>query len=920
MTTSILVTKLFIPPRRPELVTRPRLTERLDQGLQRKLSLISAPAGFGKTTLVSEWVHHLQSQASKDNHNECCIAWLSLDEGDNDPARFLSYLISALMQVEAIEPARREGLLGVLQTPQPPAIQVILTTVINQMTAVPGRIILVLDDYHLIDSSQVDAALTFLLERLPQQMHLLIATREDPQLPLPRLRVRGQLTELRAADLRFTLAEAAEFLNEVMGLALSEEDIAALEKRTEGWIAGLQLAAISMQGFQDHAGFIQSFTGGHRLVLDFLIEEVLEQQPESVQTFLLKTSILNQLTGSLCDTLTDQNNGQSTLEMLDRANLFLIPLDNERRWYRYHHLFADLLHQRLRQTQPDWIERLHHRASEWYKRNGFIDEAIDHALRAEDFERATYLLEEHIDEIWQRGEQIRLRRWQAALPAELLYSKPRLCILHAWFLLIGGQLDAAEQSLQAAEGALDHKIVQTTEISPLDQNLLPGTGGMTLRGRIAAIRALIATYRGDVPGTIQYARQAKEYLPEQDLKWRSVVAIALGDAYDIKSETAAASQARVEASRISWAAGDIYLSMIANLKLAVTLRTQGQLQQVIEICRQQLQIADQSGMSHIVVVGWLLAIWGEALAELNDLDEAINHVKRSVDLTKQSGDVAMLGWSYLCLIRVLFSTGDVTGAEEIIHKLENIVREHDVPSWMTGIMAAWQAWLWLAQDKLDAASQWVEERRLSVDGEPTVLREMEYIVFARILIAQGRLNETIRLLQRLLEVAEAGGRTSKVIEILMLQALAFQAGGSTDQAILMLEQALTLAEPGGFVRIFVDEGPPMAHLLYEALNRRIAPDYVRRLLAVFPIDEPEQTRATKVQSSEVDLIEPLSEREIEVLQLIGKGQTNQEIASRLYLSLNTVKVHTRNIHRKLGVHNRTQAVARARALGILPPI
>jgi LuxR family maltose regulon positive regulatory protein len=923
----LLQTKLYIPPIRPELISRPRLIERLNASLHHKLTLISAPAGFGKTSLVSDWVIHCSQLEPKVR-----AAWLSLDESDNDLVRFLAYMIAALQTIEA---NIGKGALSALQSPQPPPAEAVLVSLINEVAAIPGSIIFVLDDHHTIESSPVDDALAFLLDHLPPNIHMVIATREDPHLPLARLRARGQLTEVRAKDLRFTSDEAAEFLNQAMGLDLSAEDIAALERRTEGWIAGLQLAAISMQGRQDVTAFIQSFTGSHHFVLDYLLEEVVEQQTQNVQSFLLQTSILDRLTGALCDAvrfgtaetpsspggtaLTGQDDGQAILEMLEQTNLFIVSLDDERRWYRYHHLFADLLRQRLHQIQSEQIPTLQIRASEWYEQNGLIDEAIEHALRAEDFERAADLLEAHVDALWQRGEHTKLWRWQAELPREMVFSKPQLCIPYAFYLYNGGQLDAAEQSLQAAEQALDLSTDHTTEASLIEQNLSHGTDVMKLRGRVATIRAFIASYRGDVPGIIQYARKALDYLPEQDSPWRGIAAIVLGDAHAITGELATAYQIRLEALEISKAVGDIYLVMIANLKVAVTLRMQGQLERVIEICQQQIELAHESGMSQIVVVGWLLAIWGEALAELNDLDRALDKAKKGVELTEGGGEVAMLGWSYLCLTRVLYSRGDVAGTEEMVRKMENTARESDLPPSITNLMAAWQARIWLAQDELDAASQWVGERELNPDGEPTYLREMEYIVLARILIAQERLDEATRLLQPLLEMVEVGARTSRAIEILMLQALAFRAGGDTAGAMTALERALTLAEPGGFIRIFVDEGPPVARLLYEAATRGIAPDYTRRLLAAFPAAETEESAAaTPREASQAAMVEPLSERELDVLELIAQGLTNPEIASRLFLALNTVKSHARNIYGKLGVHSRTQAKARAQALGILP--
>jgi len=922
MTTSLLTTKLYIPTTRPGLVSRPRLIKQLNEGLHRKLTLISAPAGFGKTTVISEWIHQKYEKGGEHPSSRTLhpsrVAWLSLDEGDNDHVRFLAYIIAALNKIEGIKVTIGEGSLSMLQSPQPPPTEDALTSLINEIAAVPERIVLVLDDYHLIEAQSVHDALTFLLENQPPQMHLVIATREDPHLPLARLRAKDQLTELRATDLRFTSSEAVEFLNQVMGLNLSVEGITALESRTEGWITGLQLAAISLKGSEDTTDLIKSFTGSHRFVLDYLIEEVLEKQSESVQRFLTLTSILDRLIGSLCDALTGKEDGQAILEYLEKSNLFIIPLDGERRWYRYHHLFADLLRQRLHQTEHERIPILHHRASEWYEQNGHADEAIEHALRSEDPERAAFLIEEFVNVPWQRGEHTNLLRWLTGLPVELVFSKPHLCIFHAWELFTSGQQDAAEQSLQAAEKALDTSTDLAIENSPIKRDQLPGSDRMKIQGRAAAIRAFLASYRGDVQGANKYSRRALEYLPEQDLAWRSTAAVALGDTYSFIGELAAAFRARLEALEASKAAGNVYMVLIVSMKLAVTMRQQGQLGQVIEICQQQLQLANESGGSQTVVVGWLLAIWGEVLAELNDLDGAIDQAKRGTELTERGRDVAMIAWSNLCLMRVLFTRGDMAGAAETIQKMENIARKHNVPPWITNPIAAWKVRIWLAQDKLDDASQWVGERGLDTDGELAYLREIEYVAMARILIAQGRFDNAQRLLARLLETAEARGHTSRALEILMLQALAFKAEGDTGRAITTLERALTLAEPKGFIRTFVDEGSLMAHLLYEALTRGIKPDYARRLLAAFPTEELEKTDSLKTGVPDSELVEPLSEREIEVLQLIAEGLTNPEIAARLFLSLNTIKVHTRNIYAKLSVNNRIQAVARANSLGILP--
>jgi LuxR family maltose regulon positive regulatory protein len=883
----VLTTKLHIPPVRPALVSRPHLLAELQAGLHRKLTLISAPAGFGKTTVIREWAAGCAYP----------VAWLSLDASDSDPTRFLAYVIAALNRAAGGESPLVSSVLGMLQAPQRPPTDAILTALINDIAASSERTILVLDDYHAIEASPVDAALTFLLDHLPPHLHLVIATRFDPHLPLARLRAQGQLTELRAADLRFTPAEAARFLTEGMGLSLAAEDIAALEARTEGWITGLHLAALSLQGQKDVSRRIASFSGSHRFVLDYLIEEVLEQQPEPVQAFLLHTAVLDRLTGALCDALTDQANGQATLEWLDHANLFIIALDDERRWYRYHHLFADLLRQRLQQAHPEYVPALHRRASTWYAQHGFTDAAIEHALLAQDDTAAARLIETVAEATWGRGEHTRLRRWLDGLPAEAVFARADLCILHAWLLFASGQPEAAERRLQAAES----------------------TPEMRLQGRVAVIRAFLASFWDDVPGMIQHACHALACLPAEDVTWRATAAIALGDAYGLTGEIDAAYQARLEAVRASTAAGNVYMSLIAHIKLAITLRQQGHVQQTIAMCQQQFQFAQERGMAHTGTAGCFLAICGEALAEQNDLAEALQQVRNGVALAERGGDVVTLVWCFLCLLRVCFSCGDMAGAEATIAKIEKLNRELHVPPWVMPVLAAWQVRVWLAQKKLDEATQWMTSQGPDLTSLPTYVDAFAHIACARLLLAQGRVAEGTAVLDRLREAAEAWGQTTRMMEILLLHALALQSGGDSDGAMTPLAHALTLAETGGFARIFVDEGSPMARLLYEAVTRGIEGAYPRRLLATFPVVETPQHEQSSTPDPDptADLIEPLSDRELEVMHCIAKGLTNQDIATRLCLSPHTVKAHTRSIYSKLDVHNRTQAVARARALGLL---
>ena len=533
--TPILATKLYLPRLRPNVVSRPRLIERLNEGLHRKLTLIAAPAGFGKTTLVSAWVEGIERPT----------AWLSLDEGDNDPTRFLTYLVAALQTIAA---NIGEGVLGVLQSPQPPPPEAILTALLNEITTLPDNFVLVLDDYHVIDAQAVDIALTYLVEHLPPQMHLVIATREDPQLPLARLRARSQLTELRAADLRFTASEASAFLSQVMGLSLSAEDIAALEDHTEGWIAGLQLAALSMQGHQDVPGFIQAFAGDHRYIVDYLVEEVLERQPEPVRSFLLQTSILDRLHGPLCDAVTGQEGGNARLEALERGNFFVVPLDDKRHWYRYHHLFAEVLSAHLLAEQPDQVATLHRRASAWYEQHGSVADAIRHALAAEDFGRAADLVELAVPAMGRSRQEATVLGWLKALPDELVRARPVLSVHYAGALLLNGELEGVEARLRDAEQWLDTKtdmgelaLTSSAELVVVDEEEFRG-----LAGNIAVYRAAIALALGDVANTMKYARRALDLVPEDDDHWRGSAAGFLGLAYWTSGDLEAAHRSYAE--------------------------------------------------------------------------------------------------------------------------------------------------------------------------------------------------------------------------------------------------------------------------------------------------------------------------------------------------------------------------------------
>ena len=889
----ILATKLFIPPPRPDVVPRPRLIERLSESLQpnqgsgRKLILISAPAGFGKTTLVSEWVAGCKQP----------VAWLSLDEGDNDPARFLAYFVAAL---QTIEPNIGAGMVGALQNPQLPSIELLLTPLLNEITTVPDNFILVLDDYHVIDSKPVDEALTFLLKHLPPQIHLVIASREDPSLPLARLRVRGQLTELRAADLRFTPSEAADFLNQVMGLNLSAEDSAALEARTEGWIAGLQMAAISMQGHEDASSFIQSFTGSHHFVLDYLVEEVLQQQTPSIQTFLLRTSILERLCGPLCESvlLDPSVSGQETLEYLEHANLFIVPLDNERRWYRYHHLFAELLRQRLHQSASSGNEeaglaKYHIRASRWYEDNGLEIEAFQHAVAANDIERAERIIEGKGIPLHFRGAVAAILNWLASLPKTVLDTRPSLGVRYASLLLVTGQTTGVEEKLQAAEAAFTAAL----------QGAEPDDKTRDLIGQIAAARATLALTRYQPEAMITQARHALEYLHPDNLLSRIRAIWTLGFAYQVQGDRAAARQAFTEAIAISQASGNIRFTIVAKISLGVIQEFENHLYQAAETYREGLQLAGDhpqpfENEGHLGLA--------RIFYEWNDLEAAERHGQQSLQLARQFDSV--IDRFVICevfLARLKLAQGDVAGAAAMLAEAEQSVRQnnfvHRIPD-----VATEQVIVLLHQGNLAAAAQLAQAHELPISQ-------------ARVYLAQGDPSAALALLSPLRQQMEAKDWQDERLKVMVLQAVALHAQGEKEKAIQLLGEALALAKPGGFIRIFVDEGAPMAQLLLEAASYGIMPEYIGNLLAAFEAEKRKSEGIPDLPpvSPTQPLIEPLSQRELAVLQLIAQGLSNREIGERLFLALDTVKGHNRKIFDKLQVHSRTEAVARARELGLL---
>ncbi|HEX2182434.1 MAG TPA: LuxR C-terminal-related transcriptional regulator [Rubrobacteraceae bacterium] len=892
----LVSTKLRPSQARPKLVARPRLIKRLDPEAGRRLTLVSAPAGFGKTTLVGKWA---EDRADKGRP----VAWLSLDEDDDDPARFLAYLVAAIGRGTG-EEGFGEGVLAALRSPEPPRMEAVLGAFVNEVAALPGEIDLVLDDYHLVESEGVHRVVSFMLERLPESVHLVISSRVNPPLPLSRMHARGQMAELSASELSFTREEAVAFLKGVMGLDLSAEDVAKLEERTEGWIAGLQLAALSMRDRRDISGFIESFSGSHRDVLDFLAEEVLERQPTHVREFLLETSILNNLTGSLCDALTGRSDGQETLERLERENLFVVALDDERLWYRYHHLFADFLRDRLGREHPERVGELHLSAAQWNEQNGRLSSAIEHALSIPDHDLAARLIEEGVEGAVERGEGTTALRWLEILPTEAKRRRPRLFVEHAVALVISGRPDDAEPLLIEAERAAS---VATG-----------GEDGRSLLGFVSTVRSWLARLRGDAPEAVELARQALSLLPDGEAPLRNYAAVRLGDALRAVGDLAAADEAYTEAAEIDRAARHAYGRLAGVVMHARVRAEQGRLWEADEAFRHALRLLREGGFELSPAAGVVHMGMVDIRYERDDLDGAERALERGVELVERTGDVSTLVWAYVTLSRTRWARGEERGALEGARQAERVARESGADL-QIAIALAWMTRLRLARGELTEAVALEQERAANADVAAEAARVVDRLTSARLLLAQGRPREALPLLEGPREEAEASGRTRDLIEILTLRALAQWASNEKEQAVSTLGGALALAQPEGYVRTFVDEGKPIAELLsgvLEAQQRgRLDPPvpahYLRKLLAALERD------ASGAGLPAAGFPEPPSERELEVLQLVAAGKTNREIASELFVSVGTVKTHLNNLYRKLNARSRTQALARARELDLI---
>jgi LuxR family maltose regulon positive regulatory protein len=872
MQAPLIGTKLSAPPVRSGTVPRARLFEKLEAGLEGRVILLSAPAGFGKTTLIADWVRGRTA------------AWLALDEGDNDPARFWAYFTAALQR---LWPDAGQSILPMLTASRPIPPQAFLTILINEISAArpASPCLLVLDDLHLLTAPPIHEGLAFFAEHMPDPLKLVIGTRADPEsLPLARLRARSQLAEIRPADLRFTPEEAAEFLTRTMKLPLAAADIAALDARTEGWIAGLQMAAISMQGNPDPAEFIQAFTGNNRFVLDYLLEEVLQREQAEVRSFLLSTAILERLCAPLCDSLTGRQDGQRMLEHLESANLFLLPLDQERRWYRYHPLFADLLIRQMRDESPDSLPEVHRRAADWFEQNDDPGAAIRHAMAAQEHERAAQILERVFLGMLARSELGTLIQWLRALPDETVRARPWLCVLDAWLYILTGQVGLIEARLQDAETAL-----QTGKAAAADQD--------RIRGYVAAVRAQTEFIQGTIPAAIAHAGEALGKLTAEDFVISATTALIQGAAFSYAGDFSSAIRSFEHSKALSLAGGNQFNAMLGSVALAQITAARGRLREAYQIYQDGLRL---TGASVMLAPGYAYAHLADILREWDRLDEALEYAVKGVEMCELLGQADILMTAYTVLARIQRGRGGFDEASATLEKARRVASE--ISAWSLDTVRLQQARIALSSGNPDAAVRWAQESGYSVEEAPIFHRETGLLTLARVLTAQGRFDPADRLLERIQQSAsESGSRTSE-IEAGFLRALNFSARNPDDpRAKEQLERAMSLSEPEGYTRIYLDEGEAAA-----ALIRKLAPQsgLAKRI-----------SRADAVAQS--GLPEPLSARELDVLRLLAAGRSNPEIAEALYISLNTVKAHVKSVFGKLGVHNRSQALLRAQELKVI---
>ena len=895
----LLQTKLYAPRVTRELVDRPRLESQLGGREHPSVLLVSAPPGFGKSTLLAQSLLGGASRAGGP-----AVAWLSLDSGDSDPSSYWAYVLAALRMAAPAVGASAQSLLA---SPGGAPITTVLTSLINDLTASDVDVVLVLDDYHAVHEPAIHEAMAFLVDHLPPQLRLVIATRSDPPLPLARLRARGELAEVRAADLRFTEQETAAYFDE-MGLRLSPAEVTTLEGRTEGWVAALQLAALSLRGREDAAAFIDGFAGDDRHVVDYLVEEVVQRQPEEVRDFLLRTSVLSRLSGPLTDAVTGRTDGRSVLEMLDRDNLFLVPLDDQRRWYRYHHLFADMLKARLLDELPGEAPELHRRASVWHEQDGDTSAAIEHALAAGDADRAAGLVEAVIPALTKERREAQLRRWMEALPDDVYERRPVLANGYVGALMSTGETRGVESRLRLAERWVEAALAVPAGELPAGLLIADPVQWRRLPGWVRIHRAGFALMTGDVAATMDHGREALEVLVAHDDLGHGAATALMGLASWRLGDLATAEAAYAETIRRFELVGYVADILGCAVTLADLQMTRGRLRDAERTFRDALYLAERQPAAPVRGMPDMHVGLSTISVERSELGKAREHLRLAHELGDHLGLPKHPHRWRIAEAGVRVADGDLAGALTMLDAAERVYDLDFSPD--VRPVAAMRARVWVRQGRPELALAWAADRGLSVSDDPGYLREYEHVTLARALLA-GKDVSAVAFLERLLAAAEAGGRHGSVLEILLLLALAQQQHGDVDSAVTTVARALELAEPEGYVTALTDEGPAMAALLSAAAKRSVSTAYVARLLRSRghgPLELP--------QRSDI-LVDPISERELQVLRLLASELSGPEIARHLVVSLNTVRTHTKNIYAKLGVGSRRAAVRRADELGLL---
>ncbi len=899
----ILSPKLQIPPSRLQLVSRERLLEVLNGGMHRKLTLISAPAGYGKTTLLSEWAAECKWR----------LAWVTLAAEDNDTERFLAYLISAMQFAEA-SLSTLDGILGTRFSLQPMPLDAMLAILVNQLSLAVERLVIVLDDYNLIENPEIHGFINALLYNLPPNIHLVISTRADPPLRLARLRAKDQLNEIKEKDLRFTLQEAEAFFDRVMGLKLTDEQVAELEARTEGWVTGLQLVGLSLKDREHPGELIKTLAGTHRYILDYLVEEVFSDLPPTLQTFLLRVSILERLSPGLCDAVAGEPDvslqSKKILEFMDASNLFIVPLDSQRQWYRFHPLFADFLRDRLATQYMDELPDLHRRAAAWYADHNLLSEAVQHSLAASDKDHAADLIQTQAKELLGRGEISTVLRWIELLPEETISARPQLGLARVWGMLMRDQLtlrDTIGQHIdQIAKGfgiAPDDLLVALAESEPDS----PRRSGL---GEFAVLQAFSRRDTWDVSETIKFFKAALEYLPESEQLLRGFTLAGLASTYARIGAIKLAEEAFAQGAQISLAGNSIYGYVACTDWQATMQAEQGQLTRAAITYRRAIETLTSQGQRPLPLSGHVFVSLASVLLEWNDLEGALENVQVGLRIGVQVRDIDALLTGYVIQARALQALNKREEAQKAMQNAEQQALDTKSMGCVHEAQAQ-KAHLALDAGDVEEVQHWAARRGLG-QGQLSKLEhpleENEYLTYARLLMAGGGSTEALSILSNLFSAQEQMGRIRALIETLALQALCLRSLGRTDEAVRTLARALLFAEPEGFIRVFIQEGPPMAALLRTAGAQGHSPEYVKHLLEFF--GEP--------SSLQEAVLEPLSERELEVLRLAADGLTNAEIAAKLVIAHSTVKTHINRIYSKLGVSSRTQAVARARQLQILP--